>query len=398
MWASPEEAAGSGEEWPARGDLAAPLLPSTGRAAAAAEGRRREALGPEVVLGSGSGPPDLLLEHGRGARPRAQSDGSSGGKPRPRAHSDLEVRRIGSSGGRPRAFSFRRATSGATHSCNMGGLGGPKSGWDEFGDAGVDLFRRANSYGGAAGGLGFASEVGIVGGTFDLSHISPELANVALSIPGDAAVEGEFSRLTSWSSSRERLDSGWRTTMEEPPPPFSFTPKHKVEVRAVLDNQLAEKCADVLVIDPSRSNSWIHTWDILSVATLLFVAIFQPLQTAFGEPDLVCFRVVNHIIFVIFFADMCLQFFIAYPNSEHPDIFVRDPRGIVKRYLRSWFVVDFLSASPLELYNWVTGGGRHREIQLLRLLRLVRLLRLTHLRRLRRRMTSSGVPRTRPCR
>ena len=92
-------------------------------------------------------------------------------------------------------------------------------------------------------------------------------------------------------------------------------------------------------------------------------------------------------ISVYFAIDIILNFFTAYTN-EVGRLVVSFP-AITRSYLSFWFVVDFLSTFPFDIFvDWVSHAsltdspGLTSQLRLIRLLRLLRLARITRLARI----------------
>jgi hypothetical protein len=64
------------------------------------------------------------------------------------------------------------------------------------------------------------------------------------------------------------------------------------------------------------------------------------------------------------------------------DLLVQDTRAIATRYLRGWFLIDFLSTASTVLNELASSGGAVAMLRNLRILRLVRLMKLMKLMKL----------------
>ena len=116
----------------------------------------------------------------------------------------------------------------------------------------------------------------------------------------------------------------------------------------------------------------------------------------------------NRFVDVLFFVDMCLQFFIMYPSDAQKagrGGWVKDPKMIVRHYLQTWFVLDAFSLFPslidlvmdaLETTNddCPSQSGATEDtgflsiMRVIRVLRLIKLIRLVRASRLIKRWTS----------
>ena len=165
------------------------------------------------------------------------------------------------------------------------------------------------------------------------------------------------------------------------------------------------------IIDP-RSSTTIAWWDGVAALALFFTALVTPYEVAFLDSATVpdgpwVLFVINRFVDLIFLIDLCLQFFIAFPDRENNNRggavkYIFDMREIALNYLTSWFLVDALSVSvsAIDIVVLFVGdgdgdgntdeGSRAARIlrvpmRLLRVLRLFKLLRLLRTSRLLRR-------------
>ena len=118
---------------------------------------------------------------------------------------------------------------------------------------------------------------------------------------------------------------------------------------------------------------WVRTWTRFMLAVYTYTAVAAPLNMAFPEvsPSI---SALNGIVYACYLLDMVASFATGYfvENSSKVEQRWRD---IAQRYVRSWFVLDFLTALPW----WaLVQTGRDSLSQRIvhavpRLLRLVRL-------------------------
>ncbi|ETI50843.1 hypothetical protein F441_05679 [Phytophthora nicotianae CJ01A1] len=116
-------------------------------------------------------------------------------------------------------------------------------------------------------------------------------------------------------------------------------------------------------------------WDLLSVSLIFYNSLSIPFQLSFGASvshSLVALDYIQRGIDFFFIADILINFVSAY--EERGQIEVR-LTAIARKYFKSWFLLDFLSAFPL----YYIQGSYFRIPQLARLFRLFRLLRLVRM-------------------
>lgn len=81
--------------------------------------------------------------------------------------------------------------------------------------------------------------------------------------------------------------------------------------------------------------------------------------------------VLNKSIDVLFFFDMLFNFNTGYFNFK-VGLWVIGRRKIVSNYLRSWFLIDFVSIIPFDVVGNILmpGGGNSKNFMLIRLIRV----------------------------
>ena len=120
-------------------------------------------------------------------------------------------------------------------------------------------------------------------------------------------------------------------------------------------------------------------WDTVVIAAIVYSAITIPLSLLFIDQrfdDLLTFDIIVVILFLI---DIFIHFNSSYFESYH-EIF--DRKKIVKNYLKTWFIIDFLSVFPFEyvyLLFYSENGVDPETLKQFRMIRVLRLLRLSQL-------------------
>ena len=153
-----------------------------------------------------------------------------------------------------------------------------------------------------------------------------------------------------------------------------------VNMVSVMILKLAEQSKRRL-IRPDHKR--LADWDMLMAVLLVFIALLSPFEIAFLKFELATWRgrllfAVNRVVDLCFLADMCMQFFIMYPDPFHRGALVREHRRIARRYLRGWFLIDLVSIIPFDLVALSMGddSGKLKGTRIVRLLRLLKLLRM----------------------
>ena len=127
----------------------------------------------------------------------------------------------------------------------------------------------------------------------------------------------------------------------------------------------------------SHESCLINTWDAILMSFIVYIAVYAPLVLVFGEA--VGWRIegtaIDHIYMAtimdfIFLADVFVKARTSYTDHGYD---VTDPKKILVRYVRSWFIIDFISAVPLGIFFDI--GQVAGLLTMIRMLRIARLLR-----------------------
>ncbi|KAH7474097.1 Potassium voltage-gated channel subfamily H member 2 [Phytophthora ramorum] len=116
-------------------------------------------------------------------------------------------------------------------------------------------------------------------------------------------------------------------------------------------------------------------WDLLSVTLICYNSISIPFQLSFGASvpqTIVAIDYIQRVIDCFFILDIFINFMSAYEERGRIEVKVK---GIARRYIKSWFLLDFISAFPL----YYIQGSYFRIPQLARMFRLLRLFRLVRM-------------------
>nr|XP_019948198.1 PREDICTED: potassium/sodium hyperpolarization-activated cyclic nucleotide-gated channel 3-like [Paralichthys olivaceus] len=134
-------------------------------------------------------------------------------------------------------------------------------------------------------------------------------------------------------------------------------------------------------------------WDLLMLVLMMGNLIVLPVGITFfrdeNTPSWIIFNVVSDTLFMV---DLVLNFRTGIVKEDSTEILL-DPRAIRQKYLKSWFLVDFVSSIPVD-YIFLMVDSLDSEVyrtaralrivrftkilSLLRLLRLSRLIRYIH--------------------
>lgn len=162
--------------------------------------------------------------------------------------------------------------------------------------------------------------------------------------------------------------------------------------KAVEKEQERVQTAGYWIIHPY--SDFRFYWDLIMLIMMMGNLIIIPVGiTFFSEQTTTTWLVFNVASDTIFLVDLVMNFRTGIVNEESSEI-ILDPKIIKMNYLKSWFVVDFLSSIPVDYIFLIVEKGFDSEVyktaralrivrftkilSLLRLLRLSRLIRYIH--------------------
>uniref|UniRef100_A0ACB8F1N9 Uncharacterized protein n=1 Tax=Sphaerodactylus townsendi TaxID=933632 RepID=A0ACB8F1N9_9SAUR len=135
---------------------------------------------------------------------------------------------------------------------------------------------------------------------------------------------------------------------------------------------------------------WDFTMLLFMVGNLIIIPVGI---TFFKEETTAPWIVFNVVSDTFFLMDLVMNFRTGIVIEDNTDI-ILDPERIKKKYLKTWFVVDFVSSIPVDYIFLIVEKGMDSEVyktaralrivrftkilSLLRLLRLSRLIRYIH--------------------
>ncbi|KAL1225038.1 Potassium channel GORK [Cardamine amara subsp. amara] len=116
-------------------------------------------------------------------------------------------------------------------------------------------------------------------------------------------------------------------------------------------------------------NSWYKTWEMFILVWAIYSSLFTPMEFGFfrGLPKrLFVLDIVGQLAFLV---DIVLQFFVAFRDSETYRTNYK-PTPIALRYLKSHFLMDFISCFPWDLIY--KASGKHELVRYMLWIRLFR--------------------------
>ena len=149
------------------------------------------------------------------------------------------------------------------------------------------------------------------------------------------------------------------------------------------------------ILDP-RKSTLVQRWDLTMLLALAFTAIVTPVEVAFLYEGqyLTPLWFVNRLVDIMFIIDIVLTFNLGYLESKDKGgHWVLNRKMITRRYLSSWFIIDFVSVVPFFLvtFDYDDPWGNNAEVQqrtaassaragtLVRVVKLLRMLKLARI-------------------
>ena len=124
-------------------------------------------------------------------------------------------------------------------------------------------------------------------------------------------------------------------------------------------------------------------WDIVMLVFLTYVAVFTPYQIAFlSEHHIITtpqswmgLFVLDRMVDFVFLVDMCVNFRSAWYEGEGR-VVVFDSKEAAQKYLKGWFLLDFLSLVPWEMVSLIFDLEDATALRFPKLLKLLRLMKI----------------------
>ena len=140
------------------------------------------------------------------------------------------------------------------------------------------------------------------------------------------------------------------------------------------------------ILDPRTE--FRKKWDIVMIVLLLFTATVTPWEVGMGVPtEMSVLFIVNQMVNLAFIFDMVMNFMLAY--QDETGVWVMEHSSIAKIYIKSWFILDFVSVLPFDTLGIALDDPVCAEMQRsardtcisdLKIFRVIRLLRLLNYR------------------
>ena len=146
------------------------------------------------------------------------------------------------------------------------------------------------------------------------------------------------------------------------------------------DMDTCECCSFIPIIHPFSPIRGI--WDSIVMVLLIYTCISIPFTIAF-EIELKFNSFVGRLSFIIdimLCIDVILNFRTAYFDGFDRLRLIKNPKKIAKRYLKRWFIIDFISSFPFEFISQIEYISSSIPIiveifRIMRIFRIVKLLR-----------------------
>ncbi|KAK2903717.1 hypothetical protein Q8A67_008430 [Cirrhinus molitorella] len=145
--------------------------------------------------------------------------------------------------------------------------------------------------------------------------------------------------------------------------------------KAVAMEQERLRSAGAWIIHPY--SDFRFCWDLLMLLLMMGNLIILPVGITFfkdeNTPPWIIFNVVSDTLFLV---DLVLNFRTGIVKEDSTEILL-DPKAIRQRYLKSWFLVDFVSSIPVDYIFLMVDLEAHLDSEVYRTARALRIVRFT---------------------
>uniref|UniRef100_A0A7S1NQQ4 Ion transport domain-containing protein n=1 Tax=Eutreptiella gymnastica TaxID=73025 RepID=A0A7S1NQQ4_9EUGL len=170
--------------------------------------------------------------------------------------------------------------------------------------------------------------------------------------------------------------------------------KAVLRVKRQVDAKTDAKSHWFILLPDSRART---VWDMLQVIILLYVSVSVPIRVCMEAPAMGGWYVLDLFVDLYFYIDILLNCITGYYNRT---ILILNLSMIMKRYVKSWLLVDILSIMPIDMALRVAQGtfvcsfdvscpdvmpeqgGTGQLFRLFKVLRLIRLVKLLRILRI----------------
>lgn len=157
----------------------------------------------------------------------------------------------------------------------------------------------------------------------------------------------------------------------------TYIEKQSKETSAEIESE--PKKMKLFILRP-KSN-FLKYWSVVMLLLLLYTVSVTPFLVCFEDNLSDIFKYMGFIIDLLFCFDILINLSLAFVNDE--GILIEDRGIIAKRYLRSWFLVDFISSIPFDYIEQLyIKNSYNRLFRLLRLPRLYKLFKVFRIKRI----------------
>ena len=155
-----------------------------------------------------------------------------------------------------------------------------------------------------------------------------------------------------------------------------------------------EKCLPSLPVFHPYSGPRM-VWDLTIISMILYTAIGIPLRLSWSLPETLTIWITDRLLDCVFMFDIAINFNTAFERGTE---LIIDRKSILKNYVKTWFMLDFIASFPFDFFISLLQGGDILSFQneqtttlsllprLVRLFKLSRLFRLARLQRILRRV------------
>merc|ERR1719295_642782 len=175
---------------------------------------------------------------------------------------------------------------------------------------------------------------------------------------------------------------------------YSIARKRNSLISAMISSESENCLPSVAVFHPYSGPRMI--WDLTIILMILYTAIGVPLRLSWSLPETVTVWIFDRMLDLVFMIDIAINFNTAFERGTE---LILERKQIMRHYLKTWFLLDFVASFPFDFFISLLNGGSFLSYndtasnsslsllpRLVRLFKLSRLFRLARLQRILRRV------------
>ena len=124
-------------------------------------------------------------------------------------------------------------------------------------------------------------------------------------------------------------------------------------------------------------DSFTKIWNSLISIILIYVTFILSFELAFVEETNLFFELNEYVTSIFFIFDIIFNFIMCYTDKSGKLVVSR--KKIVCRYLKCWFIIDFISSFPFYLLTNTDTGSVFQGLKTIKIFRYFKIIRILRL-------------------